>query len=371
MTVYLLRNTVNGKGYVGITRGIARLRFLAHCRLAKKQRAKARCAIHRAIVKYGPEVFTVSVLAQAATWEETTQLERAFIAELGTFGSQHGYNMTRGGDGALGRPMLETTKAKIIAANQGKVMSLSFRQAVSARFKGKPKPLAQRLKNSEAQRGVKNHAFGKRLSAEHKAKISAAGKGRVVSPETRAKISAALTGRQITEEHKQKDRAQALRRFAEPGVHPWIGRHHTDASKQKGSESLKAHYEEYGHPNAGRQLAEETKRKISESTKGRAAWNRGIPASLESVQRLRQGWKVYLETHEHPWQDRQHTEAAKAKISAANRGHVAYNRRAVIVDGVQYPSITVAGQRSGYTHMQVRYGLKQGRFSYADGPVDA
>src|SRR6058998_2478952 len=102
MTVYLLRNTDNGKGYVGITAGSADRRFRAHCYLALAKK-HPRGAIHRAIRKYGPDAFEMSVLATVATWDEAQELDKAFILQEHTFTTESGYNMTRGGEGALGR----------------------------------------------------------------------------------------------------------------------------------------------------------------------------------------------------------------------------------------------------------------------------
>ena len=52
---------------------------------------------------------------------------------------------------------------------------------------------------------------GKHLTAEHRAKLSAATKKLWQDPEYRAKVSAALTGKQLTAEHRAKISA-ALRR---------------------------------------------------------------------------------------------------------------------------------------------------------------
>lgn len=67
-----------------------------------------------------------------------------------------------------------------------------------------------RKKMSEAQRGEKNHGFGKRLSEEHKKKI-----GRHMSEERKKKISLALTGKLV-------------------GIkNPFYGRHHSEETKKK------------------------------------------------------------------------------------------------------------------------------------------
>lgn len=89
--VYCLTNAKNGKRYVGQTKGRVkdRVRFHrsgnGHCR-----------ALHSAIRKHGLETFSVSILAEVGSLEEANELERRFIASLGTI-APGGYNLRIGG----------------------------------------------------------------------------------------------------------------------------------------------------------------------------------------------------------------------------------------------------------------------------------
>lgn len=62
-----------------------------------------------------------------------------------------------------------------------------------------------------AQRAAEKNR-GRKLTAEHKAKIGAAGRGREVSAGTRAKMSAIFLGRKLSEEHRAKMSAARMGR---------------------------------------------------------------------------------------------------------------------------------------------------------------
>ena len=78
-----------------------------------------------------------------------------------------------------------------------------------------------RRKMSEAQKGEKNHFFGKHHSDETRRKLSEAKKGKKRKPfteETRKKISEAQKGKKhgpMSEEHRRKISESVKRRFAE------------------------------------------------------------------------------------------------------------------------------------------------------------
>lgn len=91
---------------------------------------------------------------------------------------------------------------------------------------------------------------GRKLTAEHRQKISEAHKGKVMSEESRKKMSAAFRKRKASPETK--------RRMSESQ----IGRKHTEESKRKMSEIAKK------RGGLGPKVAsEESKRKVSESLK--------------------------------------------------------------------------------------------------------
>ncbi len=163
MYIYLITNTVNGKQYVGQTRQSVRERFRWH--MAAYERTTTPLA--RAVRKYGPESFTVTVLEKCSTIEQLGDAEARWIHELGTL-APNGYNVRPGGFHA---PLALETRRKIGEAGKGRV-----------------------------------------FSPERNAKISRALKGREFTPEWREKISQAGTGRKLT--LKQIEALRAGRRAA-------------------------------------------------------------------------------------------------------------------------------------------------------------
>ena len=99
---------------------------------------------------------------------------------------------------------------------------------------------------SVARSGKNNPQWGKRLSDEHKAGISASLKGRVVSKETRLKIGT-------------KNKLN----YANGGT--FKGKHHTEETKKRMSEAQSGKKSF----NYGKKLSAETKAKISSALKGR------------------------------------------------------------------------------------------------------
>src|SRR3990167_1422777 len=150
MWIYVITNRVNGKRYVGQTRVSIERRWAQHMRAAKASRT----AIAAAIRKYGHQAFEVRWAPLGEISQETLDLiERRLIRHLGTL-EPAGYNLEAGGHGhARGtirrKPHTEETKAKMRAAACGRRMSV-----------------ASRLKMSRQRRG-------RRLSAEHRARLAA------------------------------------------------------------------------------------------------------------------------------------------------------------------------------------------------------
>lgn len=174
--IYLIRNSINGKGYVGQTTiGIDR-RFAKH---KENARLGIDFALYRAIRKYGIDNFIMLEIANCSRLL-LDDLEKHYIKFFGTsatFG--HGYNMTEGGDTRRvpkNWRHTEESKAKNSVSHKG--------------MKRPPRSDEYRAKQSIAQKG-------KSISSETKAKISAALKGKKKQPRTpthKANISAAKKG---------------------------------------------------------------------------------------------------------------------------------------------------------------------------------
>lgn len=163
MLIYKLTNKITGKVYVGKTCDL-RARLLCHAGGYDYRRS----ALHRAILRYGFENFSVDVLEDGIADEASlNEREIYWIATLKSNDRKVGYNLTTGGEGRSGWHW--TTEQRL---------------AMSISRKGRRSSAEARRKQSEALRGRK-------FSPEHRAKIAAAKTGQKLPPEVRAKISAA------------------------------------------------------------------------------------------------------------------------------------------------------------------------------------
>ncbi len=226
--VYLARNKVNGKGYVGKTTGLLRQRRWSHeCRA----RRESVSFFHRALRKYGFDAFEWKVLM---TSDDEDDLNESEIALIRLFKSKApgGYNLSDGGEGQKGwNPSLEwrtnrsefmkgnkysegttpsiETRLKISRAGMGRTHSIATKAKLSKINKGRIVSLAARAKSSKVQKGRKRGP----QSADHSAKIAKALMGHSVSLETRAKISEAKKGQKVSVETKRKISETQKKRF--------------------------------------------------------------------------------------------------------------------------------------------------------------
>lgn len=93
--IYLIKNNINGKCYVGKTLKSPKERFSEHLYDAYKPTEENR-PLYRAIKKYGKDNFSLRVLEEC-TDGLASEREIWYIKKLKTYA--HGYNATIGGDG--------------------------------------------------------------------------------------------------------------------------------------------------------------------------------------------------------------------------------------------------------------------------------
>lgn len=108
--VYNISNKINGKKYVGITTKSLEERMYLHISQAGKN-SKKNMLIAKAILKYGKDNFSISLLEECDSKEEMLEREKFWISDLDTYKS--GYNMTLGGEGLFGFKHSEETKSKM------------------------------------------------------------------------------------------------------------------------------------------------------------------------------------------------------------------------------------------------------------------
>lgn len=115
--VYLIKNKINHKMYIGCTTTSLNKRLNVHYHHALIK--NSHFPIHRAIRKYGKENFDVSIIETYLNEQSMLQGEINWIAYFDTYNSSNGYNATLGGESVmLGRHHTKETKTKISENHQ-------------------------------------------------------------------------------------------------------------------------------------------------------------------------------------------------------------------------------------------------------------
>jgi hypothetical protein len=99
-----------------------------------------------------------------------------------------------------GVPRTPQTRAKVSAAQRGRVLPAEHRAKIAASNTGRIFTRETRAKIAAAIRGIKRGP----MSAEHRAKIASTLRGATKSPEHLEKIATALRGKKLSPEHRAK-----------------------------------------------------------------------------------------------------------------------------------------------------------------------
>lgn len=195
-TLYLIRNIVNDKVYVGQTYLTPKERFDNHNWSSRKKDY-----FHYAIRKHGKKAFEVYTLGGFSTREAVSEAEIYWISFLRCSEKEFGYNTTLGGEyGAIPN---DEVKEKIAAGHRGRKHTEETKQLMSEQRTGENNSFfgkshtpetVEKIRETcrETLAGEKNPWFGKTLSQEHRNKISESKKGKKLPPrseETRRKLS--------------------------------------------------------------------------------------------------------------------------------------------------------------------------------------
>lgn len=130
MLVYLLTNKMTDKKYVGITGQLLSARWQRHRMDARTGFKSYLC---RALRKYGPENFSLEVIATASNRADLQKLEIEYIEKLNTR-SPNGYNMTIGGDGRH-EPHSDETRKKMSEAHRRRMADPELRAHLSQKMR--------------------------------------------------------------------------------------------------------------------------------------------------------------------------------------------------------------------------------------------
>lgn len=112
MIVYVIKNTLNDKVYVGQTTRPIKDRWKQHVRCSKKHNYP----ISRAILKHGKENFTIEEIDGANSLSELNYLETHYIYKFNSLAKESGYNVLLGGNN---KRMPKSVKEKISKSLKG------------------------------------------------------------------------------------------------------------------------------------------------------------------------------------------------------------------------------------------------------------
>ena len=251
--IYEIRNTLNGKRYVGSAVAI-NARLAAHTNSLKKETHPNRY-LQFAWSKHGEEAFEFNPLLCCSKEDLLFYEQRALDRYHGRL-----YNLSPTAGSQLGMQHSEETRRKISKANKGRSIWPN----------------------------------GRVFSEEHRQKISKANKGRLLSEETKQKMSKSRRGqgkgRTLSEEVKLKISE------SRKGIAPW--------NKGKVGVYSEETLLRISQASKGRTFSEEARQKMSKARKGRAPWNKGVPHTEETKRRMSEASK-----------GRRHSEETKQKIS--------------------------------------------------------
>ena len=233
--IYLLRNLVNGKGYVGQTiKPQPELRWAQHINAALSGRSNA--YLHRAMRKYGLHNFTAKVVWQGVE-SKLNAAERRFIKQYKTFVSAQlgwGYNLTTGGGakGVLSKAARHKIGAAVRAAYKADpTLSVRIGAAITLAYKSNP-ALGKRMSYAQTLSYMAKPQRREQLSikakANHKANPAvrkAVGyklRGRKMSDAAKQAISEAHFGIVPNEASRLKMSESAKQRFKDPVQRAWL-----------------------------------------------------------------------------------------------------------------------------------------------------
>ena len=207
--IYKITNIINGKCYIGKSESNIEKRLNEH-----KVGRHSNEHLQRAIQKYGIENFTFEVLEECSK-ELCGERERFWISKYKSYDSQYGYNKTYGDEYRYGVQFNEETRIKLSQSMTGR-------------------------KDSEYTKNLKRLGrLGKKQSEESKLKNSIAHRKENLSEETLEKQSNAHKRENLSKETLDAMSKSQKERMSNANNNPFYGKHHTQESKDKISNSRK------------------------------------------------------------------------------------------------------------------------------------
>jgi hypothetical protein len=150
--------------------------------------------------------YEVKIIEDNLTWEEACEREIYWIKFYGRKDLGEGtlVNLTNGGEGAVGTIKSESTREKLRKAHIGKKLTKEHREKMSKSLKGRISPRKGVKLSEETKQKIKDKRKLQIITNEHKNSMRKAMIGRKFTNEWKEKISKANTGKKLSEEAKKK-----------------------------------------------------------------------------------------------------------------------------------------------------------------------
>jgi group I intron endonuclease len=190
--IYRIRNTLNGRVYVGSAVNTSKRWMLHRIHL---NRGDHHCPLlQRAWVKHGEPAFVFEIIEVVERTRDLESREQVYLDDA--FATGLAYNICRTAGSILGVRRTEATREKLSLVNKGRRRSAEARARMSLAHKGVPLSPERCARQSAARKGIPTRI----PSAETRAKMSLAKKGKRVlgrkhkppSAEHRKNLSAAI-----------------------------------------------------------------------------------------------------------------------------------------------------------------------------------
>jgi group I intron endonuclease len=174
--IYLIKNTVNNKVYVGSAINISN-RWSRHKHDLKEGKHHSE-HLQKSWDKYGEQSFTFEILEEVTNPEHLLAYEQVYLDYYKSFEVDRGYNMCKVAGSHLGMKRKEETIKKL----KNRIISQETKHKLSEAQKG-------RIFSEETKKKIGEANSGRKRTEETKTKMSEAKKGKKRSEETKKKIS--------------------------------------------------------------------------------------------------------------------------------------------------------------------------------------
>lgn len=194
--VYCIRNTINGKRYIGSAAHHFNNRRCTHFKQLNDGVHHSKY-LQQAWNKYGEAAFVFEVMLVCAP-ADCVMYEQRCIDQFNCADGKSGYNCSPTAGSPLGVKRTPEQCAAIGKRSRERKITQETRDKISAAGRGR-----KRSAETIAQQKATRKANGKKVrprTPEELARHSARMKGRLISAETRAKIAAALRGKKHSPE---------------------------------------------------------------------------------------------------------------------------------------------------------------------------